>query len=187
MWLWGTFLVVISCIRLPMNNYQANVNTNPLKFLYFYYKTVFILTFLTFFHYPNFSIITIHCINKTNTMTCAIKREVWTWYLPSHLVPDKILCSRFVLNIQYMVLFSRKKLFSSFWLAIVWWYSTTYIGYVSTLPTGTPVKWILFWQWMELVNHTKEKSWVAPSCRDHLALKISRRKQSTNVRKTILQ
>ena len=30
----------------------------------------------------------------TNTMTCAIKREAWTWYLPSHLVPAKILCSR---------------------------------------------------------------------------------------------
>ena len=30
----------------------------------------------------------------TNTMTCAMKREAWTWYLPSHLVPAKILCSR---------------------------------------------------------------------------------------------
>ena len=28
-------------------------------------------------------------------MTCAMKREAWTWYLPSHLVPAKILCSRF--------------------------------------------------------------------------------------------
>ena len=28
-WLWGTFLV-ISCIRLPINNYEANVNANPL-------------------------------------------------------------------------------------------------------------------------------------------------------------
>ena len=27
-------------------------------------------------------------------MTCAMKREAWTWYLPSHLVPAKILCSR---------------------------------------------------------------------------------------------
>ena len=27
-------------------------------------------------------------------MTRAMKREVWTWYLPSHLVPAKILCSR---------------------------------------------------------------------------------------------
>ena len=45
-----------------MNNYQANVNTNPFK--------------------------------MTNTMTCAMKREAWTWNLPSHLVPAKILCSR---------------------------------------------------------------------------------------------
>ena len=27
-------------------------------------------------------------------MTCVMKREAWTWYLPSHLVPAKILCSR---------------------------------------------------------------------------------------------
>ena len=27
-------------------------------------------------------------------MTCAMKREAWTWYLPSHLVPAKIFCSR---------------------------------------------------------------------------------------------
>ena len=27
-------------------------------------------------------------------MTCAMKHEAWTWYLPSHLVPAKILCSR---------------------------------------------------------------------------------------------
>ena len=27
-------------------------------------------------------------------MTCAMKREAWTWYLPSHLVPAKILCLR---------------------------------------------------------------------------------------------
>ena len=27
-------------------------------------------------------------------MTCAMKREAWTWYLPSHLVPANILCSR---------------------------------------------------------------------------------------------
>ena len=27
-------------------------------------------------------------------MTCAMKREAWTWYLPNHLVPAKFLCSR---------------------------------------------------------------------------------------------
>mgnify|MGYP003692112159 CR=1 FL=1 len=27
-------------------------------------------------------------------MACAMKREAWTWYLPSHLVVAKILCSR---------------------------------------------------------------------------------------------
>ena len=27
-------------------------------------------------------------------MTCAMKHEAWTWYLPSHLVPAKILCLR---------------------------------------------------------------------------------------------
>ena len=95
MWLWATFLVVISWIRLPMYNYQANVNTNHFKNIsVFYYKTVFILTFFTFFHNPNFPIISNHCINKTNTMTCAMKRETWTCYLPSHLVPAIILCSR---------------------------------------------------------------------------------------------
>ena len=30
----------------------------------------------------------------TNTMTCVMKHEVWTWYRPSHLVPTKFLCSR---------------------------------------------------------------------------------------------
>ena len=30
----------------------------------------------------------------TNTMACVMKREVWTWYLPSLLVPSKNLCSR---------------------------------------------------------------------------------------------
>ena len=27
-------------------------------------------------------------------MNCAMKREAWTWYIPSHLVPANILCSR---------------------------------------------------------------------------------------------
>ena len=26
--------------------------------------------------------------------SCAVNHEAWTWYLPSHLVPVKILCSR---------------------------------------------------------------------------------------------
>ena len=30
----------------------------------------------------------------TNTMTCAVKREAWSRYLPSHLAVAKILCSR---------------------------------------------------------------------------------------------
>ena len=30
----------------------------------------------------------------TNAMACAMKREAWTWYLPSHLVLAKILSSR---------------------------------------------------------------------------------------------
>ena len=30
----------------------------------------------------------------TNTMTSDIKREAWSWHLPSHLVLAKILCSR---------------------------------------------------------------------------------------------
>ena len=30
----------------------------------------------------------------TNTMTCDIKREAWSWHLPGHLVLAKILCSR---------------------------------------------------------------------------------------------
>ena len=33
----------------------------------------------------------------TNTMTCAMKHEAWTWYLPSQLVPEKTLCSRWEL------------------------------------------------------------------------------------------
>ena len=36
MWLWASFLVVISCIRLPMNNYQAIINTNPFKISLFF-------------------------------------------------------------------------------------------------------------------------------------------------------
>ena len=44
-----------------MNNHQTNINPLPsLKFLLVYYETVFILTFLTFIHYPNFSIIAHH-------------------------------------------------------------------------------------------------------------------------------
>ena len=64
-WLWATFLVVISCIRLLMKNYQTSNHPNPI--LHFYNKTVFLrtfLTFVTFVYYPNFSIITNHCINN---------------------------------------------------------------------------------------------------------------------------
>ena len=64
----------------------------------FYYKTVFILTLLIFFHYPDFSIITNHCIN--NDQHNDLCHEAWSLdlvstkcYLPSHLGPAKILCS----------------------------------------------------------------------------------------------
>ena len=30
----------------------------------------------------------------TNSIACAMKREAWTWYLPSHFVVEKILCPR---------------------------------------------------------------------------------------------
>ena len=42
----------------------------------------FILIGYAFIHYPNFSIITyifITALIMTNTMTCAMKREAWTW------------------------------------------------------------------------------------------------------------
>ena len=87
-WLWATFLVA-SCIKLSMNNNQTSVKLNLI--LHFYYKTVFIQTFLTFVHHPNFLIIYILIIASimTNTMACAMRHEAWIWYLPSHLVPSK--------------------------------------------------------------------------------------------------
>ena len=84
MWLWGTFLVVISCKRLPMNNYQGNVFLRQCLYWLILLSSII----------PIFQAIIIISLIMTNTMTCAMKREVWTWYLPSHLVPAKILCSR---------------------------------------------------------------------------------------------
>ena len=70
-----------------MKNHQTSVNPNPI--LHFYYKIVSIRTFLTFVDYPNFSIIPNHvALVVTNTMTCAMKHEAWTWYL-SHLLLEK--------------------------------------------------------------------------------------------------
>ena len=43
---------------------------------------------------PIFQSLLFTALIMTNTMTCAMKREAWIWYLPSHLVPAKILCSR---------------------------------------------------------------------------------------------
>ena len=43
---------------------------------------------------PIFQSLLIIALIMNNTITCAMKCEAWTWYLPSHLVPAKILCSR---------------------------------------------------------------------------------------------
>ena len=95
MWLWATFLVVISCIRLTMNNYQANVNTNPYKIsLFFTIRQFLYRLFLLSSIIPIFQSLLIIALIITNPMVCGMKREAWTWYLPSHLVPAKILCSR---------------------------------------------------------------------------------------------
>ena len=77
---------------LPMNNYQTNANPNPIHHFY-YIKNIQIWTFLTFVHFPILQSLPIIALIMTNTMTCAMKREAWTWYLPSHLVVAKILCS----------------------------------------------------------------------------------------------
>ena len=46
-----------------MNNNQTNIDPLPSStFLLVYYETILILTFLTFNHYPYFSIIAHHCI-----------------------------------------------------------------------------------------------------------------------------
>ena len=62
-----------------MNNDQTNFNPYPpLEFLYFYFKTVF-TNFLI--HYPNFSIITNHCIyNDQHNDLC---HEAWSLDLVS--------------------------------------------------------------------------------------------------------
>ena len=96
MWLWATytFLVVISCIRLPKNN-QANVNTNQfLIFCIFTRRQYLYWLFLLSSIIQIFQSLLIIALIMTNTMTCAMKPEAWSWYLPSHLVPAKTLCSR---------------------------------------------------------------------------------------------
>ena len=76
MWLWATFLVVISCIRLPMNNYQANVNINPLKMsLFFTIRQYLYWLFLLSSIIPIFQSLLIIVLIMTNTMTSAMKRE----------------------------------------------------------------------------------------------------------------
>ena len=60
-----------------MNNYHTNIHQKPhLKFLYFYfYRTLLILTFLAFTHYPIVSFISNHCIN--NDQHNNLCHEVW--------------------------------------------------------------------------------------------------------------
>ena len=75
-----------------MNNFQTKLKHNPRYFfILFYYKRVFMLTFLTFIHCSNFSIVTNHCINNDQHSNCASKGKARTWYLPSRLVEAKIL------------------------------------------------------------------------------------------------
>ena len=78
-----------------MNNYQANLNTNPLKNCSFitirqYLYWLFWLSSIN----QIFQSLLIIALIMINTIACAMKREAWTRYLPSHLVPVKILCSR---------------------------------------------------------------------------------------------
>ena len=78
-----------------MNNYQANVNTSPYKIsLFFTIRHFLYRLFLLSSFIPIFQSLLIIALIITNPMVCAMKREAWTWYVPSHLVPAKILCSR---------------------------------------------------------------------------------------------
>ena len=78
-----------------MNNHQTNTNPNPLYNIYLFIirQIVFILTFLTFIHYPILQLFLIIALIMNNTMECAMKREAWTC-LPSHLVLAKFFFSR---------------------------------------------------------------------------------------------
>ena len=95
MCLWVIFFFVFCCKNFTINNYQANVNTNPYKIsLFFTIRQFLYWLFLLSSIIPIFQSLLIIALIITNTMVCAMKREALTWYLPSHLVPAKILCSR---------------------------------------------------------------------------------------------
>ena len=75
---------VLFLLLLVANGFQwiiikLTLTPTPFKILYFHYKTLFKLTFLIFFHYPNFSIITNHCIN--NDQHNNLCHEAWSLYL----------------------------------------------------------------------------------------------------------
>ena len=70
-------------------------------------------------------------------------------------------------NVMYV-----EKIYRQVWLATVQWSSTTQpfllSGHVSTLPKGTPIRWIPFRLWIEavmmnLVDHTKRKNFDGSS------------------------
>ena len=82
MWLCFLFLLVAYILRFLMKDHRADINPLPsLKFLFVYSKTVSIQTFLTFIHYPNFSIIAHHCIN--NDQPNGLRHETWSLDLVS--------------------------------------------------------------------------------------------------------
>ena len=84
---------------MPLGNFtcvlRTNVNTTPFKIsLFFTIRQYLYRLFLLSSIISIFQSLLIIALIMINTMTCAMKGEAWTWYLPSHLVPAKILCSR---------------------------------------------------------------------------------------------
>ena len=74
---------------------KLTLTPTPFKiFLFFNIRQYLYWLFLLSSIIPIFQSLLIIALIMTNTMTCAMKREAWTWCLPSHLVPAKILCSR---------------------------------------------------------------------------------------------
>ena len=73
--------------------FRLKLNQTPLYNYFIFTIGVLLLTFLTFTHYLNFSIIINQCINS-DQHSGLWHEESWTSYLPSYLVLAKIPCSR---------------------------------------------------------------------------------------------
>ena len=82
---WGFRWIIIK-VTLTPTLFEISLFFTIWQYLYW----LFFLSSIS----PIFQSLLIIALIMTNTMICAMKREAWTWYLPSNLVPAKVLCSR---------------------------------------------------------------------------------------------